>query len=115
MSIFKVLEDKIKQESENFSEYLSDKKGDVLKGSEFMLYALSRVFNNKSPEEIDVGIVDSSYRGETYDYGIVQFTLLAQKTLLKIKSNLIFIMTILNSRFIFFNSRKGKEYLRQIF
>jgi hypothetical protein len=70
MSIFKVLEDKIKIESENFSDYLSDKKGDILKGSEFMLYALSQSFQNKTMEEIDVGIVDSSYKGETYDFGI---------------------------------------------
>ena len=70
MSIFKVLEDKIKIESENFSDYLSDKKGDILKGSEFMLYALSQSFQNKTMEEIDLGIVDSSYKGETYDFGI---------------------------------------------
>ncbi|MET2984410.1 AIPR family protein [Aureibaculum conchae] len=70
MSIFKVLEDKIKIESENFSEYLSDKKGDILKGSEFMLYALSQSFRNNSMEEIELGVVDSAYRGETYDFGI---------------------------------------------
>ncbi|MDB2555688.1 AIPR family protein [Flavobacteriaceae bacterium] len=70
MSIFKVLEDKINIESEYFSDYLSDKKGDILKGSEFMLYALSQSFQNKTMEEIDLGIVDSSYKGETYDFGI---------------------------------------------
>ena len=88
MSIFKVLEDKIKQESENFSEYLSDKKGDVLKGSEFMLYALSRVFNNKTPEEIDLGIVDSSYKGETYDYGIDAIYITGSKDFIENKEQL---------------------------
>jgi len=70
MSIFKVLEDKIKIESENFSEYLSDKKGDILKGSEFMLFALSQSFRNNTMEEIELGVVDSAYKGETYDFGI---------------------------------------------
>lgn len=70
MSIFKVLEDKITKQVEDYTEYLSDFKGDALRGSEFMFYALSNIFNDKSIEEIEVGMVDSSYRKETYDYGI---------------------------------------------
>lgn len=70
MSIFKVLEGNINKSNENYSEYLADKKGDVLKGSEFMLYALSNLFKDKEIDEIENGIVDSSYREERYDYGI---------------------------------------------
>lgn len=70
MSIFKVLEGNINKSNENYSEYLSDKKGDVLKGSEFMLYSLSNIFKDKDISEIENGIVDSSYRSEKYDYGI---------------------------------------------
>ena len=70
MSIFKILEKSIETSSENFSEYLSDKKGSLLTGSEFMLFALSKIFKDQSIEEIENGIVDSSYKSEKYDYGI---------------------------------------------
>jgi hypothetical protein len=70
MSIFKVLEKSIEKNVENYSEYLQNKKGDILKGSEFMLYSLSNIFKDKDIEEIEAGIVDSSYRGEKYDFGI---------------------------------------------
>lgn len=70
MSIFKVLETNILKSSQDYSEYLADKKGDTLKGAEFMLYALSNIFSDKEIEKIEFGIVDSSYRGEKYDFGI---------------------------------------------
>lgn len=70
MSIFKVLESNINRSSEDFSRYLSDKTGDVLRGSEFMLYALTNIFKDKEFDDIESGIVDSSYRGEKYDFGI---------------------------------------------
>ncbi|HML72292.1 MAG TPA: AIPR family protein [Macellibacteroides fermentans] len=70
MSIFNVLESNIRKSSEDYSQYLSEKKGDILKGSEFMFYSLSNIFKDKDIEEIEIGIVDSSYRGETYDFGI---------------------------------------------
>ena len=70
MSIFTLLEKSINKSSENFSEYLSDKKGNILRGSEFMLFALSKIFKDQNIEEIERGIVDSSYRSEKYDYGI---------------------------------------------
>lgn len=70
MSIFKVLEGYINKSLENYSEYLSNKTGDILKGSEFMLFSLSSIFKDKEIEEIEYGIVDASYREETYDFGI---------------------------------------------
>lgn len=70
MSIFKVLESNIEKNAENFSENLSHLKGDTLKGSEFMFFALSQIFRDKSTEEIETGIVDSSFREEKYDFGI---------------------------------------------
>lgn len=70
MSIFKILEKSIARNAENFSEFLSDKSGSILKGSEFMLFALANIFNDKSIEDVERGIVDSSYKKEKYDYGI---------------------------------------------
>lgn len=70
MSIFKVLEGLINKNLENYSEYLVNKTGDILKGSEFMLFSLSNIFKDKEIEEIENGIVDASYRQETYDFGI---------------------------------------------
>lgn len=70
MSIFKVLEGNINKSNENYSEYLADKKGDILKGSEFMLYSLSNIFKDKGIDEIENGIVDASYKEEKYDFGI---------------------------------------------
>jgi hypothetical protein len=70
MSIFKVLESSIEKNAENYSEFLKDKKGDILRGSEFMLYALTNMFKDKEVNEIENGIVDSSYKGEKYDFGI---------------------------------------------
>lgn len=70
MSVFKVLEQNINKRAEDFSEYLSSFKGDLLKGAEFMFYSLSNIFADKTIDEIEEGIVDSSYRKEKYDYGI---------------------------------------------
>lgn len=70
MSVFNVLENKIIKSKDDFSEYLSEKKGDILKGSEFMFFALSNIFKDKEIEDIEKGIFDSSYRGEKYDFGV---------------------------------------------
>lgn len=70
MSIFKVLETNINNSLEEYSEYLTDFKDDNLKGCEFMLYALSSIYKDKNIDEIENGIVDATYRKETYDYGI---------------------------------------------
>ena len=70
MSIFKVLEENIKNDAENYSEYLSEKKKDILRGAEFMFYALSNIFRDKTVEEVEAGIVDSAYKGETFDFGL---------------------------------------------
>ena len=70
MSIFKVLEANINRSLDDYSDYLSHLKGDSLKGSEFMFFALSNIFRDKGIDEVETGIVDSSYRGEKYDFGI---------------------------------------------
>ena len=70
MSVFKVLENKIINSKGDFSEYLSEKKGDILKGAEFMFFALSNIFKDKEIEDIEKGMFDSSYRGEKYDFGV---------------------------------------------
>ncbi|MFK7780622.1 MAG: AIPR family protein [Candidatus Gracilibacteria bacterium] len=70
MSIFKVLEDKITKQVEDYTAYLGGITGDTLKGAEFMFYSLANIFNDKTIDEIEMGMVDSSYRKEKYDYGI---------------------------------------------
>lgn len=70
MSIFKVLETNITKSAENFATYLSDKTGDILKGSEFMLFGLTNIFKEKDIVEVETGLVDASYRGEKHDFGI---------------------------------------------
>ena len=70
MSILKILEANIRKKSDSFSEYYSDLPGDLVKGCEFMFYALSEVFQDNDIEEIEGGIVDAAYRKATYDFGI---------------------------------------------
>ena len=70
MSVFNVLENKIIKSKDDFAEYLSEKKGDILKGSEFMFFALVNIFKDKEIEDIEKGMFDSSYRGEKYDFGV---------------------------------------------
>jgi len=70
MSIFKVLDNSIEDACLDFNHLLTAKNGDVLKGAEFMLFSLGRIFPDKEIDEIEVGIVDSSYREEKLDFGI---------------------------------------------
>lgn len=70
MSVFNVLENKINKSKDDFSEYLIEKNGDILKGAEFMFFALSNIFKEKEIEDIEKGMFDSSYRGEKYDFGV---------------------------------------------
>jgi AIPR protein len=80
MSIFKVLESNIERSVEDYSEYLSHlKKPDELRGSEFMLFSLSTIFKDKTLDEIENGVVDSSYRQEKYDFGIDAIYITASK------------------------------------
>jgi|GEM_PF-1429904 len=70
MGIFKILESNINKSLSNFSEFLADVKGDTLKGAEFVFYSLASIFKDTAISELEVGIVDSSYREEKYDFGI---------------------------------------------
>ena len=70
MSLLKIVEANVEESKKLYSEYLSDKKNDILEGSAFMFFALNLIFPEIEIEEIEKGIVDSSYRGEKHDYGI---------------------------------------------
>tara|TARA_R110000787_G_scaffold263516_1_gene369314 strand:- start:701 stop:2356 length:1656 start_codon:yes stop_codon:yes gene_type:complete len=70
LSIFKILDKSIEKSSTKFTEYLTGKQGSILRGSEFMLFALANIFRDKDFADIEQGIVDSSYKSEKYDYGI---------------------------------------------
>lgn len=70
MSIFKVLDNSIRNTCLSFHHLLADKTEDILRGSEFMLFSLGNMFPDKEIDEIELGIVDSSYRSEKYDFGI---------------------------------------------
>lgn len=70
MSIFKILEKNIEKSVENYTEYLDGKTGSIRIGSEFMIFSLANIFSDKDIDDIERGIVDSSYKGEKYDFGI---------------------------------------------
>src|SRR4051812_46854489 len=55
---------------EKYSDVLEGFNEDTKQGAGFMLYSLQSIFKNFSFEEIEDGIVDSSYRKENHDYGI---------------------------------------------
>lgn len=70
MSVVNVLDNEINKAKAFYSEYLAGKNGDILKGAEFMFFALSNIFKDKALAAIEKGIFDSSYRGEKFDYGV---------------------------------------------
>ncbi|SNR37811.1 AIPR family protein [Lutibacter flavus] len=88
MSIFKVLEGKITQEVEDYSDFLSNLSGDSLKGAEFMFYSLANIFKDKTIDEIESGMVDSSYKGEKYDFGIDAIYITGSKDFIEQKEQL---------------------------
>jgi hypothetical protein len=55
---------------EKYSDVLEGFNEDTKQGAGFMLYSLQSIFKNFSFEEVEEGIVDSSYRKENHDYGI---------------------------------------------
>ncbi|WP_299068997.1 AIPR family protein [uncultured Psychrobacter sp.] len=79
MSIFKVLESKVNKCSEIYKDYLPFKNNQILRGAEFMMYSLVNIFHDKNIEEIENGIVDSSYREVSNDYGIDAIYITASK------------------------------------
>ncbi|MDA0780704.1 MAG: AIPR family protein [Rickettsiales bacterium] len=80
MSIYKILDKSIEKNADSVSELLSKFNGDILRGSKFMLFALSKIFYDKDIADIEAGIVDSSYREATYDHGIDAIYITASKS-----------------------------------
>lgn len=70
MSIFNLIDLRVKDSIKKYSTLLEGKSSDVCAGSGFMLYALETIFKNIEIDNIHDGIVDSSFRGEKHDYGI---------------------------------------------
>jgi len=70
MSIFKVLEANIRNSYHNYSRFISTLTGDKLRGTEFMFFSLTQFFKDFEIDDIEDGIIDSCYRGESYDFGI---------------------------------------------
>ena len=48
-----------------------------------MFYSLSNIFKDKEIDQLEVGIVDSSYRGEKYDFGIDAIYITASNDILE--------------------------------
>ncbi|HEX8288046.1 MAG TPA: AIPR family protein [Pyrinomonadaceae bacterium] len=72
MSIFNLIDTKISKTLELYSDVLNvfNNNESVKQGAAFMLYSLDTIFKDFEFEDIEEGIVDSSYRQETHDYGI---------------------------------------------
>lgn len=70
MSLLNLVEDNIKETEKKYSDLIGNFNNDVRAGAAFMLYALETMFKNLEFDDIEQGIVDSSYRGTNHDYGI---------------------------------------------
>lgn len=70
MSIFNLIDSRVKDSIDKNVALLEGKSKDVQEGAGFMLYALETIFKNIDMDDIIDGIVDSSFRGEKHDYGI---------------------------------------------
>lgn len=70
MSIFNLIDSRVKDSISKNSTLLEGKNNGVRVGAGFMLYALETIFKNIEMDDIIDGIVDSSFRSEKHDYGI---------------------------------------------
>ena len=71
MSIFKVLDTHISSCVSSYPTILDNAANDsILRGTEFMLFSLLKIFDENDIDYIEEGIVDSGYRKEKLDYGI---------------------------------------------
>ena len=71
MSIFKVLDTHISSCVSSYPTILDNAANDsILRGTEFMLFSLLKIFDENDIDYIEEGIVDSGYRKENLDYGI---------------------------------------------
>ncbi len=70
MSVTNILEKRISDTQEKYPEIFEGKASDLKDGHAFMLLSLELLFKDWDFQDIEDGIVDSSYRQEIYDYGI---------------------------------------------
>jgi len=70
MSIFHLIETRTKENIQRFANLLNGKNDSISSGAGFMFYALDTIFKNFEIDDLIDGIVDSSFRGESHDYGI---------------------------------------------
>lgn len=70
MSITNIIDKKLRDTQEKYPEIFEGKALDLQDGHSFMIMALETVFKEWDFQEIEEGIVDSSYRQEQFDYGI---------------------------------------------
>lgn len=80
MSIYRIIDKKVEEIKSMYASTLDGFSEDVKGGSAFMIYSLSTIFNDRDFEEIENGIVDSSYRQENHDYGIDAIYLSANRS-----------------------------------
>jgi hypothetical protein len=69
MSLVDLINTRVQQKVENLVEF-SHLNNSIQQGIGFSIHSLESIFNNFNNTEIENGIVDSSYREETFDYGI---------------------------------------------
>ena len=70
MSISKLLNNKLEEANERFHDYLENFSKIDAENALFMFYCLENIFKSLDLDEIENGVIDSSYRKESHDYGI---------------------------------------------
>ena len=70
MSLTSIIEKKVSETKEQYSDITKNKNKEVSDGINFMLYGANVIFKDFEFEKIEEGIVDSAYRDTNHDYGI---------------------------------------------
>ncbi|MBU2529047.1 AIPR family protein [bacterium] len=83
MSIFSIIDHKVEEYKNTHPELLSGLKKDIREGAAFMLYSLDTILREYKFEDIEEGIVDSSYRKERHDYGVDAVYITANREIIK--------------------------------
>jgi hypothetical protein len=70
MSIAAIISEKVQEVKNQYPEASKDSAPDIADGINFMLYSLNVIFQDFDFEKLEEGIVDSSFRDTSHDYGI---------------------------------------------
>lgn len=106
-----IITGKIKKEIELLDEPFKSQADHFKEANGFMWFSLKSIFDFMDKEEIEEGIIDSAYRGETHDYGIDAIYILGDGINITMKEQLKNFNFNSNSKFEIhiFQFKKGKS------